>query len=212
MEKSGCTPDEALNMLREGNERFVAGTPEHPHVSRERQSLTASQGQKPFAAVLSCSDSRVPVELIFDRGIGDLFVVRVAGNVVGNSELASIEYAVEHLGAPLVAVLGHSQCGAVTAVVKEGLLSGNLRAIARKILPAVQDAKRDNPDLAEEQLVLACVKSNVWKAVRDALDASEALRHAVKSARVKVVGGVYDLRTGGVEWLGPHAEQDRLCR
>ena len=76
----------------------------------------------------------------------------------------------------------------------------------------MQDAKRDNPDLAEEQLVLACVKSNVWKAVRDALDASEALRHAVKSARVKVVGGVYDLRTGGVEWLGPHAEQDRLFR
>jgi carbonic anhydrase len=212
MKQSEITPDEALKILREGNARFVADAHEHPHLNRERRGQTASQGQKPFAAVLSCSDSRVPVELIFDRGIGDLFVVRVAGNVVGNSELASIEYAVEHLGAPLVVVLGHTKCGAVTAVVKEGLLSGNLRAIARKILPAVQDAKRDNPDLAEEKLVLACVKTNVWKAVADAFDASEALRHEAKSASVKVVAAVYDVQTGEVDWMGPHPEENRLWR
>ena len=110
---SGISADEALRLLKEGNSRYVDGKPQHPRQDRARRALTAAQGQHPLAAVLTCSDSRVPAEIIFDQGIGDLFVVRVAGNVAATDEIGSIEYAVDHLATPLVVVLGHTQCGAV---------------------------------------------------------------------------------------------------
>src|SRR5688572_3946938 len=110
--------DASLMLLKEGNARYASGKSQHPHLDAERRSSTVSQGQEPFATILACSDSRDPVELIFDRGVGDLFVVRVAGNVAGISELASVEYGVGHLNTPLLIVMGHTKCGAVTAVVK----------------------------------------------------------------------------------------------
>ena len=113
---SGISADEAMRVLKEGNARYVEGKLQHPHQDRARRALTAAQGQHPLATVLTCSDSRAPAEIIFDQGIGDIFVVRVAGNVAATDEIGSIEYAVDHLAVPLVVVLGHSQCGAVTAV------------------------------------------------------------------------------------------------
>jgi carbonic anhydrase len=115
--KSEVSPDAALKMLTEGNNRFVTGQPSHPNLSAERRQQTAEKGQNPFAVVLACADSRVPVEEIFDRGIGDIFTIRDAGNIATKTDIGSIEYAVDHLGTPLVVVMGHSQCGAVTATV-----------------------------------------------------------------------------------------------
>src|SRR5512143_4155712 len=107
---AGVSPDAALAMLQDGNARFAAGKPQHPHQDKARRVQTATKGQTPFATILSCSDARAPVELLFDQGVGDLFVVRVAGNVAGVDEIASMEYAADHLHTPLLVILGHSKC------------------------------------------------------------------------------------------------------
>jgi len=207
---AGLSADEALELLRLGNSRFVNGTPQHPYQNQERRTLTASEGQKPLAAVLACSDSRVPVEIIFDRGIGDIFVVRVAGNVAGVDEIGSIEYAGDHLGAPLLAVLGHSKCGAVTAVVENAPLHGCMPALGDKIKPAVEKAVKDNPGLSGEALVGPAIKGNVWQAMEDLFHQSQIIRDRVKAGQMKVVGALYDIESGKVEWLGPHPAQDQL--
>ncbi len=206
----GMTPDEALKLLKDGNERYVAGKPQYPHQTRERRALTAGQGQHPFAAVLACSDSRVPVELIFDQGLGDLFVVRVAGNVAQADELGSLEYAAGYLAVPLVVVLGHSQCGAVTAVAENIKLTGHLVAPLGPIKAAVAKAKEDNPGLAGETLINAAVQANVWQAVEDLLQKSGEVKAQAKAGKLKVLGALYELDTGQVQWLGPHPAQDKL--
>jgi carbonic anhydrase len=206
----GLSADEALELLRLGNSRFVNGTPQHPYQNQERRTLTASEGQKPLAVVLACSDSRVPVEVIFDRGIGDIFVVRVAGNVAGVDEIGSIEYAGDHLGAPLLVVLGHSKCGAVTAVAENAPLHGSMPALGDKIKPAVEKAAKDNPGLSGEALVGPAIKDNVWQAMEDLFHQSQIIRDRVKAGQLKVVGALYDIESGKVEWLGPHPAQDQL--
>ena len=143
-------------MLKDGNARYVEGKPTHPHQGAERRALTAGQGQHPFAAVLSCSDSRAPVELIFDQGIGDLFVIRVAGNVAATDEIGTMEY-VDYLGIPVLVVLGHSQCGAVTAAVEGTKLPGSMGVLVAPIKPAADKAKADHPGAATEALVAAAV-------------------------------------------------------
>lgn len=207
---AGMSPDEALKRLKEGNERYLAGKPQHPHQTRERLALTFGQGQHPFATVLSCADSRVPVELIFDRGIGDLFVVRVAGNVAGVDEMGSMEYAVDQLGTPLVVVLGHTQCGAVTAVVQGAKVHGHLAALVTPIKPAVAQAKADNPGASGEVLLNAAIKANILQAVGDLLQKSQTVRGKAKAGKIKVIGALYELDTGQVQWLGPHPAQDKL--
>ena len=204
------SPDEAVKLLKEGNDRYVTDKSQHPNQSRERRGLTAGQGQHPFAAVLSCADSRAPVELIFDRGIGDLFVVRVAGNVAGPDEVGSLEYAVDHLGTPLVVVLGHSQCGAVTAVVQNEKVSANVAALVKPIAPAVAQARADNPGTGADALINAAIKANIWQAVEDLLIKSPIIKGQVKAGKVKVLGALYELDTGQVQWLGPHPVQDKL--
>jgi carbonic anhydrase len=135
--KTTVSADEAIRLLTAGNDRFVAGKPQRPNSDLDRARSTAKNGQAPFAAVLACADSRVPVETVFDRGIGDLFVVRVAGNVADPGTLGSIEYAAEHLGTPVVVVLGHTQCGAVTAAMDNTELYGNLPSWVGVVRPAV---------------------------------------------------------------------------
>jgi carbonic anhydrase len=206
----GVSPEEALKMLKEGNARYLKDKPTHPRQGQERRALTAGQGQHPFATVLSCSDSRVPVELIFDQGIGDLFVVRVAGNVAANDEIGSIEYAVEHLGTALILVLGHSQCGAVTAVVEGAKLTGNLPALLAPIKPAMERAKADNPGAAEEALIEAAIKANIFQAMEDVLQKSPVIKTDVKAGKVKLLGALYKVDTGEVQWLGPPPDQERL--
>ncbi len=205
---AGMSPEEAVGKLKEGNERYAAGQPQHPRQTRERRALTAGQGEHPFATVLSCSDSRVPVELIFDQGIGDLFVVRVAGNVAATDEIGSIEYGVDHLATPVVVVLGHSQCGAVTAVVENAKLPPNIAKLVAPIKPAAAKAKAANPEAAKEALIAAAIKDNVRQAMEDLFQKSSFIRAQVQAKKTRVIGAFYDLDTGQVEWLGPHPDQD----
>jgi carbonic anhydrase len=196
-----------LALLKEGNARFVAGKPLHPHQDLERRGELATAGQEPLATILACSDSREPVELIFDRGVGDLFVIRVAGNVAGVSELATMEYGVTHLGTPLLVVLGHSQCGAVTAVVKGAELHGHLPALAALIQPAAEKAK---VEAEPEEILPVAIRNNVWEQIGGLLRSSALLREAAAGHRVQIVGAIYDIATGKIEWLGQHPQLQEL--
>jgi carbonic anhydrase len=201
--------DEALARLKAGNERFMNDAPQYPHQGRERRALTFGQGQHPFAAVLGCADSRVPVELVFDQGIGDLFVVRVAGNVAQTDELGSLEYAVEHFEPPLLVVLGHTQCGAVAAVLDNAKVGPHIAALVAPIKAAAAQAKADNPGAAPEALLMAAVKANVFQAMADLLQKSAIVKAQVKAKKLRVIGALYEIDTGRVEWLGPHPDQDK---
>jgi carbonic anhydrase len=210
MQTAKLSSNEVLNLLKEGNARYVIGNEQRPNRDRQRRSLTALQGQQPFAAVLACSDSRVPVELIFDRGIGDLFVVRVAGNVADKTQVGSIEYAVEHLGTPFVAVLGHTRCGAISAVVKGEELSGNVAALGELVASAVAKAKADYPGAIGDLLVYEAVKANVWIAMEKCLKSSATIRREVKNGALAVVGAIYDMESGQVDWMGTHPAEQQL--
>jgi len=206
----GISADEALRILKEGNARYVDGKPQHPHQGRERRALTAAQGQHPLAAVLTCSDSRVPAEIIFDQGIGDIFVIRVAGNVAATAEIGSIEYAADRLATPLVVVLGHTQCDAVTAVVDDAKLPPNIANLVEPIKPAVAKSREANPQAARDVLLNAAIQDNVWQSIDDMVKKSPSIREKVRDGKVRVLGALYDLDAGQVQWLGPHPEQDKL--
>jgi carbonic anhydrase len=206
----GISADEALRLLKEGNVRYADGKLQHPRQDRARRALTAAQGQHPLAAVLTCADSRVPAEIVFDQGIGDLFVVRVAGNVAATDEIGSIEYAVDHLAVPVVVVLGHTQCGAVTAVLDNTKLPPNIANLVEPIKPAVAKAREANPQVAKDVLLKAAITGNVWQATEDMLRLSPIIRERVKDGRARVVGALYDLDSGQVQWLGAHPDQEKL--
>lgn len=181
-----------VQRLIDGNKRYVGGKPSHPNQTPERR-RHVSKGQHPFAVVVCCSDSRVPPEIIFDQGIGDLFVVRVAGNIVDDAGFGSIEYAAEHLHVSLVVVLGHERCGAVEAAVKGGEAPGHIKSLLETIRPAVEKAKGKPGDLAENAM-----RTNV-KMVVDHLKASKPiLEHLVHKGTLTVVGARYDLDDGMV--------------
>lgn len=188
--------DESLSKLFEGNKRFVDGnlTPKKCGPDR-REELT--KGQHPFAIVLSCSDSRVPPEIVFDQALGDIFVIRVAGNVVDPIALGSIEYGAEHLHSPLLVILGHTQCGAVTAALEvKGKPEGNIGAILNKIMPAVDTAKKAQKDKGETLNI--AIKENIRNVHKDVMK-SEIISHLVHEGKLKIVGGVYNLETGKVD-------------
>jgi carbonic anhydrase len=206
----GLSAAEAVRILKEGNARYVEDKLKHPHQDRERRALTSSQGQHPFATVLTCADSRTPPEIIFDQGIGDLFVVRVAGNVAATDEIGSIEYAVDHLATPLVVVMGHSQCGAVSAVLDDAKLPPNIATLAEPIRPAVAKARADHPGAARDVLLNAAITDNVWQAIADMFQQSPIIRDKVKAGQVRVVGALYNIDSGQVQMLGPHPDQDKL--
>ncbi|MBF0625644.1 MAG: carbonic anhydrase [Magnetococcales bacterium] len=198
---SKITMDQAMTWLREGNRRFANRSLRQPNLTVRRQRELADTGQHPFATIISCSDSRVPVEMVFDRGLGDLFVVRVAGNVADTDEIATCEYGIGHLATPLLVVLGHSQCGAVTAVVKQTPLPGKLPLLVDNIQPAVDRARTliTRPD--EDALILAAVKENVRQSLADIFRGSEEITRLTQQGRMAAVGGVYHVETGEVEWL-----------
>lgn len=206
------TPDEAIRLLQEGNIRYATHRPLYPNLNKDRRTITAAQGQKPFVTVLSCSDSRVPVEQILDRGIGDVFVVRVAGNVVGETGLASVEYAVDCLEAPLFVVMGHTNCGAVTAVVNASLNGGGLGKVAEKISAAVERTKKAGLGASDDGFLVEAIKANIWKAIEDTLSASSCIRQKTNTGELKIVGALYDIETGKIEWMGPHPDQASLLQ
>ena len=201
---------EVFARLKSGNERFVAGAATHPHEDAARRAATAHDGQKPIATVVACSDSREPVEIVLDQGIGDLFVVRVAGNVCDTDEIGSVEYGVGHLGTPAVLVLGHTGCGAVTAAVMGDEVHASVAALIDKIRPSVASAQAAHADLHGEDLVPAAVEANVWRSIEQLLTRSAELRDHVRAGSVRIEGAIYDLETGKVRWLGPHPEEKRL--
>jgi carbonic anhydrase len=193
--------EEVWNSLMAGNRRFVAGKPQTRDLVSRRHMLIA--GQSPTAIILSCSDSRVGPELVFDQGLGDIFVVRTAGNVADAVALGSIEYAVDHLHSPLLVVLGHQKCGAVSAACSgEKMPSHNLDVIVEKIDPAVTRAK--NYAKADD-LIESTIKENVHQSTRDLFANSEIIRSAVKSGKLSMIEAEYELNTGRVVRLNTSA-------
>jgi carbonic anhydrase len=184
-----------LRKLMEGNERYVASHLIHPDQSSERR-FELKYGQHPFAIVLGCSDSRVPPEVIFDQGLGDLYVVRVAGNVLDEVIVASIEYAVLHLDVSLIMVMGHSQCGAVQATCAHNQLEGSLPSLALALSPAVAQAKNQPGDLVKN-ITLANIV-NVTEALKKT---GVHFGERVKSSTLTIVSAYYDIDTGKVELL-----------
>jgi carbonic anhydrase len=193
------TADQALQELKVGNDHHANHRYTHPHETPKRQHELAA-GQNPHAVVLGCADSRVPPEIIFDQGLGDLFTVRVAGNVAGVNELASIEYAVEHLHSPLLVVMGHQKCGAVSAAVEGGEADGHLPDLIKAIQPAVDKAKGMPGDAIEN-----AVRNNVEMVVKQ-VPSQPVLAPFVKQGKLRVVGAVYSLDTGRVTWLSDTVE------
>lgn len=201
--------DDVLDRLKRGNEAFASGHPQHPHQDSARLAEVA-QGQKPAVTFLSCSDSRVPVEMLFDQGIGDVFTVRVAGNVADTDELGTVEYGVDHLGTPLLVVLGHTKCGAVTAVATGAKVHGHIPELVDNIGPAVSAVKAKNPDADPKTWVEPAIIANVYQSMADIIQKSEPVRERLKAGKVKIVGGVYNLDDGRVSWLGEHPDQASL--
>ena len=191
------TPDAALQTLIAGNERFVHGKSKHPHQSHHRI-LETEGAQQPFAVIVTCSDSRVPPEILFDEGIGDLFVIRTAGNLMSDLELGSIEYAVEHLHAKLVVVLGHTECGAVKAFIEGGEACGHVKNLIDALA-----AEREEQDIVlhEGKNLNACIEGNILHGVNQLEHDEPVLTHKIKAGELKVLPMLYDVHTGKVELL-----------
>lgn len=190
------TPARALELLKEGNQRFVNGTPAKPRQDYSRLKEVAN-GQRPFATIVGCSDSRVPNEIIFDQGLGDLFIVRTAGQVSTYASWGSIEFAEEVLGAKLIVVLGHTQCGAVQAAVQIPDVPGHIVTLINAIKPAVEKAREKHPsNLLEES-----IRENVRMQVNQLKNLEPVLAKRVREGSLVIVGAVYDLNTGRVEFL-----------
>jgi carbonic anhydrase len=202
------SPDKILMDLKAGNERFYTGksTRQHSDVARITLSGKESQAKHAYATVISCSDSRVPVELIFDAGVMDIFVVRVAGNVCNTDEAGSIEYGLAHVHTPVLVILGHTQCGAVTAVTHAVQGHGekfeyNIPPLVQSIAPAAKRAISQHKDLHGDDVVPFAIEENVWQVMENLFLKSASVRQMVKDGKVKVVGAVYDVGTGKIQWL-----------
>jgi carbonic anhydrase len=196
---------EALQRLRDGNARFVANELEHDDIAEAQKRSKLAGGQDPFAIILGCSDSRVPVELVFDQGLGDLFVIRVAGNVVAPSGIGSVEFAATEFGVQLVVVLGHSNCGAVQATIDAigspgSEHSQNIAAIVDRVSPAVEPLLGEATD-DREALVKQAVQANVRHSVSQLSEGSPLIRQLIDAGQLTIVGAKYSLQSGNVEFL-----------
>ena len=197
---------EALERLRAGNRRFVTNTRSHDSIATEARRLELANGQEPFAIILGCADSRVPAEIVFDQGLGDLFVIRVAGNIVAPSQIGSVEFAAEVFGTRLVIVLGHSRCGVVLATLEElrrpsESQSRNLRSIVNRVRPSVEPLLATEHRLDPERLVHEAVRANVRASVDQLRHGSEVLEQLIQTRGLAVVGAEYSLETGAVDFF-----------
>jgi carbonic anhydrase len=195
-DQPSVAPNEAISKLKDGNGRYITGNLQHPGQTTERRGELANS-QRPFAIIVSCSDSRVPPEIVFDQGLGDLFVVRVAGNVINDEGLGSIEYAVDHLGSRLIVVLGHQRCGAVQAaketIAAKGKAPAHIQSLVTAIKPAVEATANGDLD--------AMIKANVKHVVNALRSSTPILKAKVDSGELHVIGGYYSLDTGAVTFL-----------
>ena len=205
---------EALRRLREGNERFVASIRNGDTALNNSRRMGLAQDNRPFAIILGCSDSRVPAEIVFDQGLGDLFVIRVAGNVVAPSQIGCVEFAAARFGTRLVVVLGHSQCGAILATIEElqrpaENQSRNLRSIVDRVRPSVEGLLRTELKHDADSLVRLAVRANVGVSVSHLRYGSDVLEQLIENDGLMVVGAEYSLETGVVEFFdGGLMEQD----
>lgn len=183
-------PQAALKRIIEGNKRFVEGKRLNPNQSRLRLQETAV-AQYPFASILGCADSRVPAEIVFDQGLGDLFVVRVAGNVASQTAIGSLEFATSVLGSQLIVVVGHAKCGAVSAAIQGAPLPGRIGVFVEEIKPAVESVRHKTGSLEDNSVI-----ANVQYQVAKLAESSTILKGLVKEGKLKIVGGRYDLTTG----------------
>jgi carbonic anhydrase len=197
---------EALERLRAGNLRFVTGTRSGESLLSHSRRTELANGQQPFAIVLGCSDSRVPAEIVFDQGLGDLFVIRVAGNIVAPSQVGSVEFAAAQYGSRLVVVLGHSQCGAILATLEElqrpsANRSRNLSSIVDRIRPSVEGLLATDLKHDHDALIREAVRANVGTSVNHLRHGSEILEQLIRHEGLLVVGAEYSLESGVVEFL-----------
>ena len=197
---------EALQRLRDGNRRFVANVRSHDSLASEARRTEVAAGQEPFAIILGCSDSRVPAEIVFDQGLGDLFVIRVAGNIVAPSQIGSVEFAAERFGTRLVVVLGHSQCGAILATIDElkrptTNQSRNLHSIVDRVRPAVEPLLHTSLQHQPDELVRDAVRANVRISAGHLRHGSDVLEQLIENGRLAVVGAEYSLETGVVDFF-----------
>jgi len=200
----GFSPHDAIDLLSAGNLRFAQGRPEHRNTQLTRLADTAG-AERPIATVLACADSRVPVERLFDRGIGDIFTIRVFGNLVGPDTAGSIEYAVSELSTPVVVVLGHRGCGAIRAAANPSGIAGSLRPMIDRIAPSVQEARASHGSgLAAND---EAVRLNVYAQIERLITQSPIVAQAARSGQVIVTGAIYDIATGQIDWLGQHPNQ-----
>jgi len=203
---------DALALLRDGNRRFVADDRSHDAVASRTRPIELAARQEPFAAILGCSDSRVPVEIVFDQGLGDLFVIRVAGNIVAPSQVGSVEFAAERYGTRLVVVLGHSNCGAIGATLEQlqrpkENQSHNLHSIVDLIRPSVEDLLATDLRYDLNELVHQAVRANIRVSVNHLRHGSEIIEQLVRGDGLLVVGAEYSLETGVVDFFDGVPEQ-----
>ena len=203
------TKDQALEILREGNARFVAGKRDHLHKFLSRAQETAEYGQRPIATFLSCSDSRVPLEIIFDQNIGDIFSIRVVGNICRDSQLGSIEFGIKYAETQLCIVLGHTKCGAITAACTGQGLEENIQALMQSISPAIERAQALTGKTGTE-IIEVCCKENVFVQIETMFKKSHILRDAARKRELSIIGAVYDIETGLVTFLGEHPNNEQL--
>lgn len=216
---SKLSSSEALQLLVEGNRRFSSGLRSlNAALSVSKMHELAERGQSPFAIVLTCSDSRVPTEMVFDQGLGDLFVIRIAGNVVSPMIVASVEYAASVLGCRLCVVMGHSLCGAVATAVDaehdgevERALTPDLSTLVAAIRPAVREARKRLIAPAHDEFVREATIANMQRSVRALGETSDTIRALMAREQLAIVGAIYDLRTGVVSFDGPSVERLRLA-
>lgn len=204
--QSEMTPELALSYLKEGNQRFVDNLRAHRDLL-EQVNATA-EGQYPFATILSCIDSRTSAELIFDQGLGDIFSVRIAGNVVNDDILGSMEYACKVAGSKLLVVLGHSKCGAVTSACRHVVL-GNITTLLSKIQPAVKLVEQTHSNILSEEAVQEVATENVFESIRKILQRSNILSEMVERGEIGIVGGMYDIESGKVEFFGMNTAESK---
>lgn len=198
--------EEALTRLREGNVRFASDRPNRDALVSQARRRELGAGQAPFAIILGCSDSRVPAELVFDQGLGDLFVIRVAGNIVAPSQIGSVEFAASQFGTRLVVVLGHSRCGAILATLDElarpsSDQSRNLRSIVDRIRPCVESLLETDLSRDREALVHQAVRANIRVSANQLRQGSEILEQLIQNEGLMVVGAEYSLETGMVDFF-----------
>jgi carbonic anhydrase len=199
-------PEEALTRLREGNKRFAAHVGTSAVLRGSGQHHELPQEQEPFAIILGCSDARVPAEIVFDQGLGDLFVIRVAGNIVAPSQVGSVEFAAEAFGTRLVVVLGHSECGAILATLDQlhrpaESRSRNLAAIVDRVRPSIEEVLSHENEMTAAELVRQSVRANIRASVHHLRHGSDVLEQLIQAKGLRVVGAEYSIETGLVDFF-----------